>query len=143
MIGAGSVTLLHTGHAHDDPQENLKLEGSGLVEIAAQRASHVHQYQHKESFPLAEIGPFRAYHPEANLPPEIWREALRVQESSKTTLSHQPSQAVLDLVAGREKARENKDWAAADELRQQIAAMGWQLMDTKDGPRLSPLDPLE
>ena len=143
VIGAGSVTLLHTGHAHDDPQENLKLEGSGLVEIAAQRASHVHQYQHKESFPLAEIGPFRAYHPEANLPPEIWREALRVQEYSKTTLSQQPSQAVLDLVAGREKARENKDWAAADELRQQIAAMGWQLMDTKDGPRLSPLDPLE
>jgi len=142
VIGAGAVTLLHTGHAHDDQQAALRLAGSGLAEIAAQRASHVHQYANKESFPLAEIGPFRAYHPEANLPAGIWQEALRVQQSVTTSSSRQPPQVVLDLVLGREKARESKDWAESDRLRQQISALGWQVKDTKDGPRLSPVEPV-
>ena len=115
------------------------MEGSGLAEIAAQRASHVHQYANKESFPLAEIGPFRAYHPEANLPAEIWQEALRVQENITASSSRQPPQAVLDLVVGREKARESKDWAESDRLRLQISALGWQVKDTPDGPQLSPV----
>ncbi len=139
VIGAGGVTLLHMGHTHDEQRADLRLEGSGLAEIAAQRASHVHQYHNKESFPLEEIGPFRAYHPEANLPAEIWQEALRVQENLTANASRQPPQAVLDLVVGREKARESKDWAESDRLRQQISALGWQVKDTKDGPQLSPI----
>ena len=139
VIGAGSVTLLHTGHAHEAGHTEPELQGSGLAEIAARRASHVHQYQHKESFPLAEIGPFRAYRPEANLPAEIWQQALQVQQRLSVNPPLQPPQEVLALAAKREEARENKDWAASDALRQQIAAMGWQVKDTKDGPQLSPV----
>ncbi len=138
VIGAGAVTLLHTGHAHHSHPAVAGLEGSGLVEIAAQRASHVHQYHNKESFPLDEIGPFRPYRPEASLPPEIWQQALRAQESILTAPTLEPPQEVLDLVQQRELARVNKDWAASDALRQQIADMGWQVKDTKDGTRLSP-----
>jgi hypothetical protein len=138
VLGAGAVTLLHTGHTHRSHPVEAELEGSGLAEIAAQRASHVHQYHNKESFPLAEIGPFRPYRPEASLPPEIWQQALRAQESILTTPNLEPPQEVLDLVQQRELARVNKDWAASDALRQQIAEMGWQVKDTKDGARLSP-----
>jgi len=137
VIGAGSVTLLHTGHGHRHLAPEQYQEG-GLAEIAAQRAGHVHQYHNKQSFPLDEIGPFRPYRPEASLPPEIWRQALRAQENLLSAASPQPSQKVMELVVQRERARAMKDWPASDALRQQIAAMGWQVMDTPDGPKLSP-----
>jgi len=138
VIGAGSVTLLHTGHAHRHISVEQNLTG-GLAEIAAQRASHVHEYHNKQSFPLDEIGPFRPYRPEASLPTQIWQQALQVQESLMSAAAPQPSQEVMELVVQRERARVNKDWPASDALRQQIAAMGWQVMDTQDGPKLSPI----
>lgn len=138
VIGAGSVTLLHTGHAHRHISVEQNLTG-GLAEIAAQRASHVHEYHNKQSFPLDEIGPFRPYRPEASLPTQIWQQALQVQESLMSATAPQPSQEVMELVVQRERARVNKDWPASDALRQQIAAMGWQVMDTQDGPKLSPI----
>lgn len=138
VIGAGSVTLLHTGHAHRHISVEQNLTG-GLAEIAAQRASHVHEYHNRQSFPLDEIGPFRPYRPEASLPTQIWQQALQVQESLMSATAPQPSQEVMELVVQRERARVNKDWPASDALRQQIAAMGWQVMDTQDGPKLSPI----
>jgi cysteinyl-tRNA synthetase len=46
---------------------------------------------------------------------------------------------VLALTQGREAARARRDWAAADDLRQRILALGWQVRDTGAGPELSPL----
>jgi cysteinyl-tRNA synthetase len=43
------------------------------------------------------------------------------------------------LLAERQAARAARDWAKADALRQQIAAMGWQVVDTPEGTRLSKL----
>ena len=40
------------------------------------------------------------------------------------------------LVESRQKARAAKDWAMADELRQKIAELGWEVQDTPDGPKL-------
>jgi hypothetical protein len=138
VIGAGAVTLLHAGHAHRQLSPDSDMAGD-LTEIATQRASHVHQYHNKQSFPLDEIGPFRPYRPEASLPADIWQQALRVQENLLSSPPPQPSKDVMELVLQRERARENKDWSASDALRQQIAAMGWQVMDTPDGPKLSPI----
>jgi len=45
---------------------------------------------------------------------------------------------VLDLVEQRQQARASKDWALSDQIRDQIAALGWQLKDTKEGPKLLP-----
>ncbi len=44
----------------------------------------------------------------------------------------------LDLVERREAARKARDWAASDALRDQIAALGWQVKDTPTGQQLSP-----
>jgi hypothetical protein len=44
---------------------------------------------------------------------------------------------VLDLADRRQQARLQKDWAAADRLRGEIAARGWSVTDTPEGPQLS------
>lgn len=45
---------------------------------------------------------------------------------------------VRALADQREAARQAKDWARADELRQQIEAAGWTVRDTSGGPVLEP-----
>jgi cysteinyl-tRNA synthetase len=49
-----------------------------------------------------------------------------------------PTAEVLELAARRQDARQAKDWAAADRLRQQVAALGWLVEDTPQGPNLKP-----
>ncbi len=44
---------------------------------------------------------------------------------------------VTQLVEARQQARAAKEWAKSDQLRDQIAALGWQVKDTKDGPKLT------
>jgi cysteinyl-tRNA synthetase len=42
------------------------------------------------------------------------------------------------LMAEREEARVAKDFARADAIRDELAAMGWEIRDSADGPRLVP-----
>ncbi len=44
---------------------------------------------------------------------------------------------VEELVAARAAARAAKEWKKSDEIRDQIAALGWLVKDTKDGQRIS------
>ena len=132
--GLGGVTLLHTGHIHPRRSRAPGLAGSGLAELAEQRDGHVHYYHSGERFPLSEIGPFRPYHPEASLPPEIWQRALQAARPAAPETPAGPPTEILALVQEREAARQRKDWPASDALRQQIAALGWELKDTAEGP---------
>ncbi len=51
----------------------------------------------------------------------------------------EPPPEVLALVQARAEARARKDWPTADRLREEIAAHGWRVVDTPEGPRLEPL----
>jgi cysteinyl-tRNA synthetase len=42
------------------------------------------------------------------------------------------------LLAEREEARAEKDFARADEIRERLAQLGWEVRDSADGPRLVP-----
>jgi cysteinyl-tRNA synthetase len=44
---------------------------------------------------------------------------------------------VAQIAQRRENARREKDWKRSDELREQISALGWEVRDTKDGPKLT------
>ena len=44
---------------------------------------------------------------------------------------------VQQLLDDRAAARAAKEWKKSDELRDQLAALGWQVKDTKDGQRIS------
>jgi len=45
---------------------------------------------------------------------------------------------VRALADARAAARKAKDWAASDRIRDEIAALGWSVKDTKEGQRLAP-----
>ena len=45
---------------------------------------------------------------------------------------------VTALVEQRQRARADQQWAESDRLRDAIAALGWIVKDTKDGPKLTP-----
>ncbi len=47
---------------------------------------------------------------------------------------------VKALAARRYEAKKAKDWAAADALRAELAAMGWAVKDSKDGYTLAPIE---
>jgi cysteinyl-tRNA synthetase len=44
---------------------------------------------------------------------------------------------VEQLAEERENARREKNWKRSDELRERISALGWEVRDTKDGPKLT------
>ncbi len=43
---------------------------------------------------------------------------------------------VLALSEARERARAKRDWAAADRIRDELQALGWEIRDGPDGPEL-------
>ena len=44
---------------------------------------------------------------------------------------------IAALAAGRVQARLAKDWRKSDELRDELAARGWEARDTKDGQKIT------
>ena len=51
----------------------------------------------------------------------------------------QAPEEVVELARQREQAREERDFAAADELRDRIASLGWEVRDGAQGFELLPL----
>ena len=49
-----------------------------------------------------------------------------------------PDEEALGLLAARNEARESKDWARADEMRDRLAELGWEVRDGADGASLVP-----
>ena len=47
------------------------------------------------------------------------------------------------LLSRRQAARERRDFATADAIREQLRQAGWLVRDTPDGPRLDPAPPYE
>jgi cysteinyl-tRNA synthetase len=58
---------------------------------------------------------------------EIKREKIRIPEK------------VIELVKERERLRKLKQWKSADELRRKIKDLGYQIEDTKEGPKIKGL----
>ncbi len=67
---------------------------------------------------------------------EWWREANRVLRFEQDA-AEVPAE-VRRLLEERAAARTGKDWAGSDRLRDEIAGMGWDVKDTKDGQRVTP-----
>jgi cysteinyl-tRNA synthetase len=67
---------------------------------------------------------------------EGWKRINSVLGMERDSLT--PSPEVLALVEERQFARANKQWSESDRLRDAIAALGWVVKDTKDGPKLTP-----
>ena len=46
---------------------------------------------------------------------------------------------IKDLASKREKYRTNKKWKEADEIRKKVEKLGYQIEDTKEGPKINPV----
>src|SRR6266568_3579649 len=88
------------------------------------------------SMPLAALG--LTSHPEsmADIPQAVWDAACRTDLSSSP--QHEPPEPVRALVEARAEARANGDWGRSDRLREEIAAAGWHVRDTPEGPLVVP-----
>jgi cysteinyl-tRNA synthetase len=64
-----------------------------------------------------------------------WDHVLGLDLSRPTDEIALPPRAA-ELLAEREQARADKDFARSDELREELAAMGVRVIDTAEGPRL-------
>lgn len=121
----------HTGIIMDF--ESGQCEIVGVSSVSLVRDCDPKIYPAGANFPLAELGEIKLPDPiENGIPPKTWNEIL----DAPPVDDGQPSAEVLQLLDKRREARSNKRWAASDHLRDQIAALGWTVQDTKDGQKL-------
>src|SRR6266550_1170339 len=58
---------------------------------------------------------------------------LDLEAETDVVIPHEVEQ----LAEERENARREKNWKRSDELRDRISSLGWEVRDTKDGPKLT------
>jgi hypothetical protein len=147
VVGLGGVTIIRTGHFQ--PSAGLNLPGNLLAEEVEQNPGQIQTYRDGENFSLESCRSLDFRSALENLPPAAWKQALQVQECLATERQAaiiEPAPVfetipteVKRLLEARQKARDSKDWDAADKLRDQIAIVGWKVVDTPDGPQLARL----
>jgi hypothetical protein len=143
VIGLGGVTLIHAGPAHRSAAQPGHLEGTGLQEVAEGRQAHIHQYKNGQIFALSRIGNFKPPSSASVLPADVWQRALDVRRSALmaplpegAAVGEAVPAQILSLVEARQAARLRRDWTAADSLREQVAGLGWQILDTTEGTKV-------
>jgi cysteinyl-tRNA synthetase len=67
-----------------------------------------------------------------------WDQVLGLDLARETRSTWEPTDAMLDLMAGRDAARAAKDYATSDRIRDELAAMDLEVMDTPEGTRVRP-----
>ena len=108
-------------------------EVSGVSSVSLVRECDPEMYASGSKFPLSELGDFRIPDPiEKAIPAEVWEMCLNAPPLD----DDQPSEEVIFLVEKRAAARANKNWGESDKLRDEIAALGWTVQDSKDGYKL-------
>jgi cysteinyl-tRNA synthetase len=67
-----------------------------------------------------------------------WDHVLGLDLEREAQAGWEPSEEMRRLVAERDAARETKDYARSDELRDELQAMDLEVMDTAEGTRVRP-----
>lgn len=121
----------HTGIIMD--LEAGTCEVSGVSSVSIVRECDPEIYPSGSKFELKEIGDLQIPEPlERGIPAHVWQMTLEAQSAE----DDKPSNEVLELLEQRKQARANKDFTASDRLRDEIAALGWKVKDTKEGQQL-------
>ena len=136
------VTILgieeNTGLVIHPYTDVCEVVGAGCVIVI--RDGEEHAFAAGQTFAPSMLGDWRLPQGHEEIPTEIWEEAVRRAEAQAQPAVVAVPQGVLDLVQQREDARKQRDWAGADALRAAIAALGWQVRDTPDGPEVAVSD---
>ena len=133
------VTVLgideNTGVVIEPAAGECELVGQGGATVLTSAAEQ--RFDKGARFPVSALGDWRLpSSPQEGIPAEIWRRASAAQAAAEEPVEEPAPQPVLALAERRQAARAARDWAVADALRDEIAALGWQVHDTPEGPRL-------
>ena len=121
----------HTGLIIDFQSGQCQVLGVSSVSLVRECDPEI--YATGSTVPLSELGEFHTPEPlNAEIPAEVWEMVTAANESE----DDDPPQEVQALTEQRQKARDEKDWAESDRLRDEIAELGWQVQDTPDGVKL-------
>ena len=69
-----------------------------------------------------------------------WDHVLGLDLEREATSGWAPSPELEALMAERVSARADKDYATSDRIRDELAAMGLEVMDTSEGTKVRPRD---
>jgi cysteinyl-tRNA synthetase len=69
-----------------------------------------------------------------------WDHVLGLDLEREARAGWEPDEEIRQLVAERDAARETKDYARSDALRDRLQAMDLEVMDTADGTKVRPRD---
>jgi hypothetical protein len=131
LLPASTVLLgidEHTALIFDFQEGRALVLGKGSVTIGSNAGEKA--YPTGASFSLTELGPY-------HLPLDVASSRVPARARSRkppSTPATLPAD-VAELITLREDARRSQDWAEADALRQRIADLGFELQDTRRGPR--------
>ena len=137
QLPAGETVLgldEHTGIILDFANRQCQVVGVSSVSLVRECDPQI--YPSGSSFPLSQLGPLlEPALPSDGIPAEVWE---MVSNASAPVTQHDqlPPEEVLTLAEARQAARARKDWAASDELRRQIADLGWTVQDAAQGWKL-------
>jgi cyanophycinase-like exopeptidase len=124
----------HTALWIDCADQCCQVMGLGTITIIKDGEQRV--ISSGDSFHLNDLMDCGFPDPAEGIPRDIWELARNVAKSGSDG-DPEPPQEVLVLTKQRQFARDRKDWAAADNFRDQIAVLGWSVMDTPEGPVIS------
>jgi len=108
---------------------------SGVSSVTLLRECNPKIYPAGATFSFAELGEFHL--PvllEEGFPASTWK--MVMDAASPGQENGEIPAEVQRLAEARQQARLRKDWAVADEFRQQIESLGWRVDDTPDGLKL-------
>ena len=69
-----------------------------------------------------------------------WDQVLGIDVGREARTTWEPTAAMRELMSQRDAARAAKDYATSDRLRDELAALGVEVMDTASGTEVRPLD---
>jgi subtilisin family serine protease len=121
----------HTGIIIDFQTGKCRVSGVSSVTLITPNETEI--YPAGEEFELNELGKLEIPENEEN----ISEAALEfLSQAPEPEVEDAPPKEVLALADARQTARANKEWAASDRLRDEIADLGWEVRDTPDGQEL-------
>ncbi|NPV76982.1 MAG: cysteinyl-tRNA synthetase [Anaerolineae bacterium] len=129
----------HTSMIMDFKRACSKVFGKGAVHVLT-KVGGEHIFRSGETFPFSMLGRF--FLPEDlnfGIAEDIFRLLQEDQDETVSSPDEGAPDLVRQLVEKRNRARAEKDWAAADYLRVEITRLGWQVVDTAHGSEVKPL----
>jgi hypothetical protein len=136
----GDYTLVgideNTALALDPHRGTCTVVGAGTVTVIRDGTAAV--YPAGEQVPARHLGDFRLPPPAQGIDPGVWQGALqgRIAAAAARTAAPVPDAAVLALLAARAEVRAARNWSESDRLRDEIARLGWRVLDTGNGQQL-------